>query len=42
MTIALEISDEVNVMGHGQIVFNGTPEQMRASDDIRQKWLEVS
>ncbi len=42
MTIALEISDEVNVMGHGQIVFTGTPDEMRASDDVRQKWLEVS
>jgi len=42
MTIALKISDEVNVMGHGQIVFTGTPDEMRANDEVRQEWLEVS
>ncbi|AMP14521.1 ABC transporter ATP-binding protein [Collimonas pratensis] len=39
--IALEISDRVLVMGHGRIVFGGTPAQLRASPAIRQKWLEV-
>lgn len=42
MTIALEISDSVNVMGHGQIVFTGTPDEMRANDEVRRTWLEVS
>ncbi|MGB7193917.1 MAG: ABC transporter ATP-binding protein [Collimonas pratensis] len=39
--IALEISDRVLVMGHGRIVFGGTPAQLHASPAIRQKWLEV-
>lgn len=25
-----------------QIVFTGTPDEMRANDDVRRKWLEVS
>jgi branched-chain amino acid transport system ATP-binding protein len=39
--IALEISDRVLVMGHGQIVFAGTPADLRANPEIRQNWLEV-
>lgn len=39
--IALNISDRVLVMGHGQIVFAGTPDELRANPEIRQKWLEV-
>lgn len=39
--IALEISDRVLVMGHGRIVFSGTPAQLRANPVVRQKWLEV-
>jgi len=31
----------VLVMGHGQIVFEGTPEELRADDAIRKEWLEV-
>jgi branched-chain amino acid transport system ATP-binding protein len=28
-------------MGHGSIVFEGTPEQLRNDDEIRKEWLEV-
>ena len=41
LAIALEISNRVYVMGHGQIVFEGTPAQLRANDQIRKEWLEV-
>lgn len=39
--ITLEISDRVLVMGHGRIVFAGTPDELRANPAVRQKWLEV-
>jgi branched-chain amino acid transport system ATP-binding protein len=41
LAIALEISQRVYVMGHGQIVFEGTPAQLKASAEIRKEWLEV-
>ncbi|GAC1407007.1 MAG: ABC transporter ATP-binding protein [Burkholderiaceae bacterium] len=41
LAIALEISQRVYVMGHGSIVFEGTPEQLRANANIRKEWLEV-
>jgi branched-chain amino acid transport system ATP-binding protein len=41
LTIALKISRRLYVMGHGQIVFEGTPEQLRANDSVRKEWLEV-
>jgi branched-chain amino acid transport system ATP-binding protein len=39
--IALDISDRVLVMGHGRIVFAGTPAELRANPEVRRKWLEV-
>lgn len=39
--IALDISDRVLVMGHGQVVFTGTPAELRANPEVRRKWLEV-
>ncbi|GAC1545312.1 MAG: ABC transporter ATP-binding protein [Collimonas sp.] len=39
--ITLGISDRVLVMGHGRIVFAGTPDELRANPMVRQKWLEV-
>jgi branched-chain amino acid transport system ATP-binding protein len=42
LTIALRVADRVYVMGHGQIVFEGTPASLRASPDIRRDWLEVA
>ena len=41
LTIALEISERCYVMGHGHIVFEGTPNQLRADAYIRKEWLEV-
>ncbi len=41
LTIALKISQRLYVMGHGQIVFEGTPEQLRSNEAIRKEWLEV-
>jgi len=41
LTIALKISQRLYVMGHGQIVFEGTPEALRANDAVRKEWLEV-
>lgn len=41
LTIAMDISDRVLVMGHGSIVFSGTPSQLREDAYIRREWLEV-
>jgi branched-chain amino acid transport system ATP-binding protein len=41
LTIALQISRRLYVMGHGQIVFDGTPEALAANGDVRREWLEV-
>jgi len=41
LTIAMAISDRTLVMGHGSIVFEGTPAQLREDAAIRQEWLEV-
>jgi branched-chain amino acid transport system ATP-binding protein len=41
LTIALEVSQRCLVMGHGQIVFEGTPTELRANSAIRKEWLEV-
>jgi branched-chain amino acid transport system ATP-binding protein len=41
LTIALEVADRCLVMGHGQIVFTGTPAELRADATVRREWLEV-
>ena len=41
LAIALEISQRVYVMGHGAIVFEGTPKDLKANAGIRREWLEV-
>jgi branched-chain amino acid transport system ATP-binding protein len=41
LTIALKISKRLYVMGHGQIVFEGSPEDLASNQTIRQEWLEV-
>lgn len=41
LTIALEVSERCYVMGHGQIVFEGTPAELRGNAYIRKEWLEV-
>lgn len=41
LTIAMTISDRALVMGHGSIVFQGTPDTLRADAYTRKEWLEV-
>ena len=41
LTIALKISDRALVMGHGSIVFQGTPDELRENTYVRKEWLEV-
>jgi len=41
LTIALKISQRLYVMGHGRIVFEGTPAALNANEGIRKEWLEV-
>jgi branched-chain amino acid transport system ATP-binding protein len=41
LTIALDISQRLYVMGHGHMVFAGTPDELRGDRLIRQEWLEV-
>jgi branched-chain amino acid transport system ATP-binding protein len=41
LTIAMHISDRALVMGHGSIVFQGTPDSLRADAYTRKEWLEV-
>lgn len=41
LSIALRISDRLYVMGHGRMVFEGTPADLKANATIRKEWLEV-
>ncbi len=41
LAIALDISQRLYVMGHGAIVFEGSPAALRADAAIRREWLEV-
>jgi branched-chain amino acid transport system ATP-binding protein len=41
LAIALDISQRVYVLGHGKVVFEGTPEALRAAANVRKEWLEV-
>ncbi len=41
LTIALTISRRVYVMGHGRVVFEGMPDDLRRNDAVRKEWLEV-
>lgn len=42
LTIALSVSRRVYVMGHGRVVFEGTPSDLRSNEAVRREWLEVS
>jgi len=39
--IALKISQRLYIMGHGQIVFEGSPEDLKEDESVRKEWLEV-
>jgi len=41
LNIALKISQRIYIMGHGQIVFEGTPDDLKTDESIRKEWLEV-
>ena len=41
LSIAMRISHRVYVMGHGRIVFEGTPAELKANAAVRKEWLEV-
>jgi len=41
LAIAMAISDRALVMGHGRIVFEGTPATLREHAGMRQEWLAV-
>lgn len=41
LTIALAISQRVYLMGHGEIVFEGSPQALQADQALRREWLEV-
>ena len=41
LAIAMNIAHRVYVMGHGKVVFEGSPEELTSRDDIRKEWLEV-
>ena len=41
LAIALDISERVYVLGHGRVVFEGTPAELRNNENVRREWLEV-
>ena len=41
LTIALRLAARVYLMGHGEIVFEGTPKELEKNTSIRKEWLEV-
>ena len=41
LSIAMRISHRLYVMGHGRIVFEGTPADLKANEAVRKEWLEV-
>jgi branched-chain amino acid transport system ATP-binding protein len=41
LSIAMKISNRLYIMGHGRVVFEGTPDQLRSNSAIREEWLEV-
>jgi branched-chain amino acid transport system ATP-binding protein len=42
LTIALKVAQKVMVMGHGELVFRGSPDELEAAPDVRRNWLEVA
>ena len=41
LTIAMKVSNRALVMGHGRVVFDGTPASLHADHLVRKEWLEV-
>jgi branched-chain amino acid transport system ATP-binding protein len=41
LSIAMKISNRLYIMGHGRVVFEGTPDELKNNAAIREEWLEV-
>ena len=41
LNIAMRISHRLYIMGHGQIVWEGTPDSLTQATEVRAEWLEV-
>lgn len=41
LDLSLAVADRVAVMGHGRLVFEGTPQELLAAPDVVREWLEV-
>lgn len=41
LAIAMDVASRVYVMGHGQMVYEGTPMGLRGQEQVRKEWLEV-
>jgi len=41
LALAMKASRRLYVMGHGRIVFDGSPAELEANDAVRKAWLEV-
>ncbi|MEO6745039.1 MAG: ABC transporter ATP-binding protein [Caldimonas sp.] len=41
LDIAMRISQRLYVMGHGRIVYEGTPDGLKQNEKVRKEWLEV-
>ena len=41
LNIAMRISKRLYIMGHGQVVWEGTPDSLNEAGDVRAEWLEV-
>jgi branched-chain amino acid transport system ATP-binding protein len=41
LSIAMRISHRLYIMGHGRIVFEGTPADLKGNQSVRKEWLEV-
>ncbi len=42
LTIAFNLSNRLYVMGHGRIVYEGTPSEIKNNNTVVKEWLEVS
>lgn len=40
LALTLDIADRVCVLGHGTVVFEGTPAELLASSSVQRDWLE--
>lgn len=41
LTMAMQLSHRLYVMGHGRVVWEGTPDEFRANEQVQREWLEV-